>query len=413
MHGGGVGAARFFARLGFRVVVTDKKSARELAHSRAKLRGLPIRYVLGGHRMSDIRNADLIVKNPGVPKNSPHISYAQKRGIPVTNDGGIFLELVPRERLIGVTGTKGKTTTTLLIAHMLGKQAYAVGTPGISFFDYFFHHPSPRWIVAEFSSFDLEYARSSPSFAVLTSLFADHLNRYRSFREYARTKMNLLRFQNAQDVTIAWSSREIKKYIPKTQSTKVLAGKANVRALRRFISWQVSPESVALAAEVARQLGISRSEIIKKLRSFQLPPGRFEVIAHKRGRTFINDTTATNPGAATHSLIMLAGEFNARRPITIIIGGEDKKFPSADIRSFARTIRKYDIHPVIIPGSFSEKLKKMLKSYETAEALPDAVERASASASIIALIPGAASFNMFKNEFHRGDMFKKAVRQWR
>ena len=137
INGGGVGAARFFAHLGMSVTVTDLKTKKELSQSLRTLAGLPIKYVLGKHRMEDIKQADLIIKNPGVPDSSPYIQKAKKLGKPITNDGALFLALAPRDHVIATTGTKGKTTTSLLIKHLLGTQAISVGIPGISFFDYF------------------------------------------------------------------------------------------------------------------------------------------------------------------------------------------------------------------------------------------------------------------------------------
>ena len=206
VHGGGVGAARFFARLGYKVIVTDLKAKKELSGSLKKLSGLDIRYILGRHRIKDITNSSLIVRNPGIPSDSPYLKAARNHKVPVTSDSELLLELAPREKIIGVTGTKGKTTTSMLIGHLLGKKACVLGIPGVSFFDYFYFRREPDWIVAEFSSFDLEYVKRSPHIAVFTSLFPDHLNRYPSFKKYASTKMNLIRYQTKGDIAILYSS---------------------------------------------------------------------------------------------------------------------------------------------------------------------------------------------------------------
>lgn len=402
-----MGSARFFSRLGLAVTVTDLKTKKELAVSIAALRGYGnITYVLGRHRMYDIRRADLIIKNPGVPESSPYIERARKLGKPITNDGALFLELAPRDRLIGVTGTKGKTTTTLLIRHLIGKSAIAVGVPGVSFFDYFYMKKAPRWIVAEFSSFDLEYACVGPSIAVVTSLFADHLNRYRSFSKYARIKMNILCYQQPRDIAFLWQSPSITKYVPKTKNKKIWIGQ---KQPLYTASWRVAPEAIAITTEIARHVGVPPSIIKKRLATFKAPTGRLEIIARKAGHIFINDTTATNPGSAIHSLEILARTFDTTHPITIITGGEDKKFQSRDIRAYAQAIKKIKIHPIIIPGSFSEKLIKHLTEYETASTMQKAVMQAARNASVVALVPAAASFNMFKNEFDRAAKFIAAV----
>jgi UDP-N-acetylmuramoylalanine--D-glutamate ligase len=410
-QGGGVGAARFFCQLGYDVIVTDVKPKKDFVSSIAALRGCKnIQYIFGKHRVSDIQHADLIVKNPGVPETSPYIIKARSLGKTITNDGALFLEVVSRERLIGVTGTKGKTTTTLLIKHLLGKDAVAVGVPGVSFFDYFYERQEPRFVVAEFSSFDLEYAHASPAVAVVTSLFPDHLNRYKSFTEYARVKMNIMRYQKSSDSAFVWSSSSTKKYKPRVKSKiSWVAGKSTYRAA----SWRVAPEALTIAARVAGFIGIPSATIKKRMASFDAPAGRLEIIAKKKGYIFINDTTATNPGSATHSLYMLRHAFKKNKHISIITGGEDKKFPAHDIRQYAHAIIKLKINSIIIPGSFSEKLKKSLTKYESAYSMSEAVRRSSVRKGIVTLVPGAASFNMFKNEFDRALQFKKEIQRQR
>lgn len=409
-HGGGVGAARFFCRLGYRVVVTDLKTREELARSLGALKGLPITFVLGKHRLSDITSASLIVKNPGVPARSPCVQEAMRAGVPITNDGELFLQLVERDRVIGITGTKGKTTTTLLLKHVLGPRARAVGVPGSSFFDYFFLPRRPRWVIAEFSSFDLEYASASPHIAIITALFADHLNRYRSFRQYTRVKMNLFRYQQRGDLALAPSTPAIKKVLPATSAKKFWAASRGIYV--PGASWEISPISQALVLCVAQLIGISPQTCRKRIASFNALPGRLEVVARRSGKVFINDTTATNPGAAMFSLALLKHQF-PRSHITVITGGEDKKFPAADIRQFAALLRRERVRVITIPGSMTEKLLHALSlgSVERARTLTEAVTKAADTRGVVALIPAAASFNMFQNEFDRAEKFKKAVRK--
>lgn len=415
VNGGGVGAARFFAALGYHVTVTDAKSRKELARSVALLKGLPIRYALGAHHSEDFDTADLIIKNPAIPDSSPYCRRARSRGIPVVNDAEIFLSIVPRDRVIGITGTKGKTTTTTLLAHLLGPRAMALGTPGVSFFEYFFRRREPKFAIIECSSFDLELVSQSPHGAIITSLFADHLNRYSSFAAYAKAKMNLLKFQRKGDWAMFADDANIKKYLPRTAARRLAVGKRDIDAVRPYLSWRVSPASAALAFRAAQEAGVSDVVAKRRLKTYEPPSGRLEIVARKEGRVFINDTTATNPGAARHSLELIMRKYpKTLAALTLITGGEDKGFPAADVNAYARALEKSKARILLFPGSFSDKLAKSLRvRFERVPTMADAVREAVRGKGVIALLPAAASFNMFANEFDRADQFITAARRTR
>jgi len=402
--GGGVGVARFASKLGLSVTATDKKNKKELARSLSRLRGLPVRLVLGRHRKQDIDRADIIVKNPGVPESSPWIRYARKKKKIVTNDAELFLALVPHDRIIGVTGTKGKTTTTRLMAHVLGRSARAVGIPGTSFFDCFSGTSLPRWIVAEFSSFDLEYVTESPSIVLFTSLFADHLNRYKNFRDYADTKMRILRFQKKWERAYVVESKNIRKYIPRTYKGNLRFARPKIGADARGIPYA----SCVLVTAVARSLGISQKQIQQRIASFRLQPGCLEIVTRRGAHVGINSTTATNPGSAQYVIKALAHRY---RHLIVITGGEDKKFPESEIAVYARALHRYASGIVVLPGSFTDRLRPYLGSRVVkARSMRDAVTYAVSLRGSVALVPAAASFNMFKNEFDRGAQFTKLIR---
>ena len=411
VQGGGVGAARFFARLGMNVTVTDLKQKKDLSVSLKRLRGLPIRYVLGKHRMVDIRKSDLIVKNPGVLARSPFIREAKKRKIPITNDAGLFLALAPPETIIGVTGTKGKTTMTMLLGHILGRRAAVVGTPGVSFFEYFFLKEEPEWVIGEFSSFDLEYVRSSPHIAVMTSLFADHLNRYASFDEYARFKMNIARFQNSSDFFIAYRSPRLRAHLTGLKSKVMFTREQNLSRRITQVSWRLPLELVAITYRVSKILEIPEKIFWAKVKNFKVPEGRLEIVARKKGRVYINDTTATNPGSAIHSLRAIRRAFGEKIRLLVITGGEDKLFPKDEIRQYAKDLQARADSVYMLPGSMTNTLAHYVRGGVLCGSLEEAVSKASGTKGIIALVPGAASFNMFMNEFHRARVFIKAVRR--
>ncbi len=410
--GGGVGVACFFADLGYKLTITDLRTKKDLAKSLSQLKRYSrIRYTLGKHDMRDIRRANLIIKNPAVPLDSPYIREAKKRGIPITNDADIFLSLMPRERVIGVTGTKGKTTTTLLIKHLLGKDAVAVGVPGVSFFDIFKTQKLPRWIVAEFSSFDLDLVSRGPTTAVITSLFADHLNRYASFGAYAKAKMNLVGKHAQKDRAFVWYDNTLTRAFPKDyQGSCRWISERQLPPYEKKTSWRVARPAISIAVAVARSFGVPEKDIKKRLLAFDAPAGRLEVIRKTRHVVFIDDTTSTNPGAAAFSLAAVAREW---KQITIIAGGEDKKFPLADVREFARAIKLYHPQVILFPGSLSNKLKKMIDETTPARTMSEAVRLSKNARGAVVLLPGAASFNMFRNEYDRSAQFVRAVKRLR
>ncbi|MDA1334620.1 MAG: Mur ligase family protein [bacterium] len=401
LQGGGVGVARFLARIGMDVTVSDRASRSKMAPSIKKLDGLPIKYIFGTSWDKNLNKYDFVVKNPGVPKEYTPLKKARM----VTNDAEIFLTLAPRSKVIGVTGTKGKTTTASLVSHIL-PNSILVGIPGVSFFDCFFLKKEPTWIVAEFSSFDLEYITQSPRIVLFTSLFSDHLNRYPSFHKYAAAKMNLLKFQKKDDIALIANSKIIRAHLPKKHGKLIFISSRPVPG----VIWQIPEISAVFAMTLGLTLGISKTALLKRIKSFKPVQGRIEEVAKKHGVLFINDTTATNPGSASYTFLQLKKHFE---DVIVITGGEDKKFSAREIRDYGKLLNKAS-WVILLPGSFSDRLKKSLLSPSLVLSMDEAVAVAaniSKKGTVIALIPGAASFNMFQNEFHRADVFLKAIKK--
>ncbi|MEX0916838.1 MAG: Mur ligase family protein [Candidatus Spechtbacterales bacterium] len=206
--GGGVADALFFLRAGAQVTVTDKKNEVELARSLEQLKGEPITFHFGGHQDQDFIDTDLVVRNPGVPENSPYLQMARSHGVPVEMGSGIFAEYADMSRLIGVTGTKGKSTTTALIHRVLQTKypnAYHGGDVDGSPTLFIENANKGDWGVMELSSWRLEGMaphKKSPHIAVITSIAQDHLNRYESYEAYKASKKLIFAFQNSDDFAI-------------------------------------------------------------------------------------------------------------------------------------------------------------------------------------------------------------------
>ena len=399
---GGVGVAKFFCKQGADVLVTDLKTKRQLKESVDKLKGLSIEFVLGKHRKEDFINTDLVIKNPGVPADSSYLKIAKKHKIPIKTDVSIFFDLC-QAPIIGITGTKGKSTTATLIYLLLKKKynkTFLAGNIGISPLEILSKVTKKSKVVLELSSFELEDLKKSPHIAVVTTLFPDHLNRYKNFREYIEAKKPIFKYQKKNDILILnYDNPEVKKLASEAPS--------------KVLFFRNSCISAALA--VAKLFKISKKDIKKVLSNFKGVPNRQELIAAKKGVKYINDTTATTPQSA----ILAIRTFKKRFPnsgIILIAGGLDKNL---NYKNLAEEIKRNVNFLILLPGTASNKIKKELGSFfkepssfkvKSMRGAVKKVARFAQKGDIILLSPGAASFNLFKNEFDRGEQFKQAVK---
>lgn len=415
--GGGVGVTKFFAKNGAKVTVTDLKNKKELQPSIAKLKQFDIRYVFGGHSEADFRSHDLIVRNPAVPTDSPFAKIAKAAGIPIEMEASLFFMLTPTKKIIGITGTKGKTTTTLLIAKILQQAKFKTviaGTPQHSMLAQLEKITPDTWVVLELSSWQLESLAShqiSPHIAVLTNIFPDHLNRYRTIEDYISAKKIIFQFQGKNDFFITSADWQItKKLAIEAKSQVVFFSKDTIHPnLAKSIRLKGNHNlaNFGAAYKVAKVLGISDDIIGKTLENFEGIPDHLEDIEKINGITFINDTTATIPDATIAAL----NTFDA--PIILICGGSDKNL---DFSEFTKVVNRKAKAVVLLEGTATDKIEKGLYARKILGRLSDfekAVRVAFQAASlgdVILLSPGAASFGMFKNEFDRGEQFKRIVR---
>ena len=458
VQGGGTGVAKFLARCRARLTITDLRSKTELRKSIRELKGIPAVYVLGEHRKEDFRAADLIIKSPAVSWSSPYLVFARSHHIPIDTDIGIFFELC-RSPSIGVTGTKGKSTTATLIHRFLQSnnkkfRVFLAGNIGTSVLEVLPRITSRSYVVLELSSWQLEGMarhRKSPEIAVLTNILPDHLNRYSSFSSYQRAKELIFAYQKPGDLTVvnfdndytrALVSRiksrimlysRLPQFLKRVQSPKT-RNKVQVGAFVEkgivFFGEERRPvistdhiklngshnlENVLAAVSVAAYLGIPLSSVRKVLTRFSGLPHRLECISSKNGISWYNDTAATMPDAVLCALNTLKPRY---RRLILIAGGEDK---GLDYSKLGKRIPRFVSSCILLPGSASEKLKGVITKHHKrfitrclveVSSIEEAVKIARKGArkgDAVLLSPGAASFNLFANEFERGRRFKKAV----
>lgn len=441
LHGGGVGVAKFLAKNGACVTVTDLKSEQELAPSLVKLKNLPIRFVLGEHRAQDFQNADLIIKNPSVPDHSPYLNIARQHKIPVETDLGLFWKLCPSQNIIGITGTKGKSTTTTLVHQMIKTEnpnAQIAGNIRVSPFEILNKIKKDTTIVLELSSWQLEglaQHKASPRIACVTNVLPDHLNRYSSMEAYAEAKKNIFKFQKNTDYVILnydnailrkpnfclnlkriyWFSRQ--KKIEKgvfLRKEHIIFKEEKLEHYIAALSDIAIPgthnlENVLAAVTIACVYGVKRNNIKKILREWNGLASRLELVREIGGVKYYNDTTATMPDAAIAALKTFD------KPIILIAGGADKNL---NFENLAQVIAKKVKYLILLSGTATAKLKEAVEKHTLdlpiaiVHSMSQAVELARKQAQkndLVLLSPACASFGIFQNEFDRGEQFNKKV----
>ncbi|EKE21738.1 MAG: hypothetical protein ACD_7C00142G0001 [uncultured bacterium] len=444
--GGGLGVVKFIAKHGAKkIIITDIKSKEELRRSIEKLKGIKnIEFVLGYHRIEDFTKVDMIIKNPQIPWSNKYIKEALDNKISVEMDSSLFFKLC-KNKIIGITGTKGKTTTSSMIFDLLknsGLNPIKVGVGEESVLDKLESLRNDSIVVFELSSWRLSAlgrAKLSPQIAVFKNIFPDHLNYYNGMKEYIEDKENICRYQKPNDWFIFNSEDEIVREIAQGVKSQILSfsfkrengGRSvfyedekiylndgidirKVVSKDKLINFSKHNVSNLLAAVgVAFALGIDFLKIKKAVLKISPVSHRLEFVAEISGVKYYNDSAATIPDAA----MVAIDSFD--RPIILIAGGSDKNL---DFSDFAKVISEKIKGIIFLKGNATEKLIEKLtkntpnrehKRFEIFDSMDKAVEEATRvadSGDIVLLSPGAASFGLFENEFDRGDKFKKAVK---
>ncbi len=430
----GVATSLFCAARGALVTATDSRSEEELSDSIAPLRAAGLHLELGGHREETVMNQDLIVPSPGVPADVPLLQAARAKGVCIWSE----IELADRfrkGRLIGVTGSNGKTTTTTLIEHILKTAGFStilagnIGTPLISVVE---HTNDATITVAELSSFQLELIETfRPNVSVFLNLTPDHLDRHHTLEAYSAAKARIWVNQteadsavlNADDSATASLAPAKPRVYWFSRKRRVAQG-AFVREKEIIFRRDGAEESIlklgdiplagahnvenVLAAVVAARLaGAAPAAIAKGVRSFAGVEHRLEFVAEIGGVRYYNDSKATNVDATLKALEAFPGR------ILIILGGKDK---GSDYTLLRAPLREKAILALLI-GAAAEKIEKQITgsvALERAGMLERAVEVASHAArpgDLVLLAPACASFDQFQNYEHRGRVFKDLVHQ--
>jgi len=437
----GLDTLKFLNAAGIKPIGLDGKLLSEMPPKLTRqLKRLTSELDLGGNYLDRVRELDIVFRSPGVPFDLPQLKKAKRKGVVMSSLMQVFFELCPA-RIIGVTGTKGKSTTVNLIHHLLNGQlpgkVYLGGNIGKPVLQLLPKLTKKDWVILELSSFQLEDLKVSPDIAVVLDVSPEHLDRHKQFKKYLEAKSNIFAHQSKKDwvitsadhpVTRSVAHRAVGKTLsysthkilpkglyladseviyrhPKTRRRTVLCDRGQIPL------WgQHNLENALAALGVALTVGLKPAVILRKLAKFKSLPHRLEVVGSLGKTQFINDSMATTPIATVAAINTISER------LAIIIGGVSKR---EDLRELIRVLNNSRIAGIILIGRSAPRLKRELKAakvrtpYKTASDLAQAIElayRYVKNEGTVLLAPAFASFDMFKDAYDRGDQFRRLAK---
>jgi UDP-N-acetylmuramoylalanine--D-glutamate ligase len=435
----GMAAALFLKQHGARVTVSDTRSARELAAQIPALLEAGVMVESGGHGLLTFRRQDLLVVSPGVPLDTPEIAQAASFGVPIVGE----LELASRflaGRTIAITGSNGKTTTTTLIGQILadaGVSTLVGGNIGLPVIELAREATDATWNVLEVSSFQLETVEEfHPQIALVLNITPDHLDRHKTFANYAAAKAKISARQGPEDALVLnaedpvaqmlaansgpngrprifWfsPSRRVKQgAFVHGEGVFFLAGEAGtpepvLPVAEIPLRGAHNVENVLAAVCAARLAGVASESIRATVARFKAVEHRLELVRTLDGVEFYNDSKATNVDATKKAVSSFP------RGVHLILGGKDK---NSDYTQLAPLLRER-VQAVYTIGSAAEKIERELAgvvkivSSETLEQAVASAAEAARAGDVVLLAPACSSFDQFDNYEHRGRVFRDAV----
>lgn len=420
--GRGIGDAAYIAEAGAaEVIVTDLKSAEELSESVGQLKQFDnIKFVLGEHRPQDFENRDFILVAAGVPMDSEYLEHARKSGVPLKQSAALFAELsgIP---IIGVTGTRGKSTVTHMIHHVISE---LTGEPvllggnvrGVSNLQLLKEVKEDSIAIMELDSWQLQgwgWAKRSPQIAIFTNFMSDHMNYYKNDMDaYFSDKANIFRYQDESGVfiTIPEVFERAKKMDGVTLGQEVVLVDESAIPEDMLLSMPGAHNrlNAAIAYEALKAVSLTEEEIFTGLASFPGVPGRLEYLGERAGVKIYNDNNSTTP-EATIKGIEAVGNTDDKNVI-LIAGGAYKDI---DPNPLTEVIPQYCKKVILLSGTGTDMIKETVDA-EVVDSVEAAVKAGLACGEpgdVLLFSPGFASFGMFKNEYERNDEFVRCVNE--
>ena len=460
----GAALARYLAQAGAHVTVSDRQTQDKLAASLAALGDLTIEYVLGDHPLTLLDRADLLCLSGGVPADLPIVLEARRRGVPVSNDSQIFLEVCPPGvTVVGITGSAGKTTTTMLVGRMLMAKDEGGRMRAEEKQEF---HPSRVWVggnignpliadvhrgqmragdrvVMELSSFQLELMTRSPNVAAVLNITPNHLDRHRTMEAYTAAKSNILRYQTPDDVAVlGWDDAGARRLTPLIRGRLAFFSRevevdqgAFLRGRDLVWRWNDREQVVCSIGDIQLRgqhnllnvlaaCAISGAALTRSGAEAEAAPAalraaivdfkgvehRLELVRERGGVKWYNDSIATAPERVVAAL----RSFD--EPVVLLAGGRDKNLPWDELARLAKERVKH----VVLFGEASALIQEALAKAQMdparytrggslAEAVPVAAQHAR-NGDVVLLSPGGTSFDEFTDFAERGEKFREWVR---
>ncbi len=426
----GFAAAKFLAAQKARVCATDNSQKKEVLENASYLKALGAQVETGGHTEGFLVGADLLVVSPGVPKKSLPLAWARANGVEVISEVGLAAAFCPG-RVVAVTGTNGKTTTSHLVQHLLqaaGRKSALCGNVGYSFVEAMSGIDKNTVAVVELSSFQLEDSpRLRPSIAVVLNLSPNHLDRHKTLEGYARAKERIFHNQTSRDflvlngddarvramrkkarshvlffskkagpdVASVWDLSQITVKVPGVKSFTLDTRNFKLKGVHNL-------QNIAAAACVGALLKLPPLAMQQALEAFSTLEHRIEPLGRIAGVEFINDSKSTTVDSTRAALMACQG------PVVLVAGGRDKGAAFGDIEK----LLEKRVKVTVLYGEAREKIAKSWKRYrrcDLRESFGDAVKAAFGHASAgdaVLLSPMCTSFDQFNSFEQRGEAFK-------
>lgn len=445
----GVALARWLDRHGAQVTLSDARPLDQLGVARAALSGTQVLWAAGGHPLELLDHTDLLCLSGGVPLTLPIVQEALRRGIPLSNDTQVFMEIAPC-RTIGITGSAGKTTTTTLVGQMAKLHYHALPPPqqfsapvpasftggniGDPLINYVDQMTGADLAILEISSFQLEQMTLSPHISAILNLTPNHLDRHGTMAAYTNAKARILEFQTSKDIAIlghddpvAWNLRSrvrgdllafsLKTLPENINGTYFHDGLLSLRVGNAYLPL-LPRESIHLRGEhnvanvlaafaIGHAAGFKLDQMLQAVEEFKGVPHRLELVRELAGVRWYNDSIATAPERSMAAIRAF------EEPIVLMLGGRDKNLPWDGL---ADLIKKR-VHQVVIFGEAADLIQKALSASGVsclcrAAGLQEAVAlaaRYSSAGDVVLLSPGCTSYDQFTDFVERGEAFKKWV----
>lgn len=398
------------------ITVYDEKSRNELDLKGINIKGISFVCGSGVFGEKDLNNFYTIYRSPGIYRYRNELNSLEKKGVKISSAIKLFFELCPAT-IIGVTGTKGKGTTSTLIFNILkkaDKKVYLAGNIGRPYLSLLSKLKKSDFVVLELSSFQLIDLNKSPHISVVLNITSDHLDWHKSIQEYVDAKSNIVKFQKPTDWAVINDEYKIPKSFSKeTRGNIIFFNRNKLEDIYKkdlILRGEHNLENIAAAVSVAKILNIDEKIIIETVKNFKGLEHRLEFVREVNRIRFYNDSFATGPQPT------IAAIKSFTEDQTLILGGSDKRL---DYKELGKVIEETEnVKNIILIGQIRDRIKKFIKTKEIFDLgfseMKTIVKKAfeiTPKGGVVILSPASASFDMFKDYKDRGNQFKEVVRK--